>query len=85
MNCHKNINTYEKGPKLHDENGNEINGTAEIQKLYDAAGFKPGQEWDPSKATPIEWVKVHNLPDHVYFNHSQHVRVGNVQCRVMVK
>ncbi len=81
MNCHKNINTYEKGPKLHDEDGNEINGTAEIQKLYAAAGFKAGQDWDPSKAKPIEWVRVHNLPDHVYFNHSQHVRVGNVQCQ----
>jgi len=28
----------------------------------------------------IEWVKVHNLPDHVFFNHSQHVAVGNVDC-----
>ena len=81
MNCHKAINTYEKGPKLHDEDGNEINGTAEIQKLYQYAGFTPGQEWDPAKAKPIEWVKVHNLPDHVYFNHSQHVRIGNVQCQ----
>jgi len=29
---------------------------------------------------PIEWIKVHNLPDHVYFNHSQHVTVGKVDC-----
>lgn len=29
---------------------------------------------------PIEWVRVHNLPDHVYFNHSQHVKVGKVDC-----
>lgn len=29
---------------------------------------------------PIEWVRVHNLPDLAYFNHSQHVNVGNVQC-----
>jgi mono/diheme cytochrome c family protein len=81
MNCHKAISTYEKGPKLYDADGNEINGTAEIQKLYQYAGFTPGQEWDPAKAKPIEWVKVHNLPDHVYFNHSQHVRIGNVQCQ----
>jgi mono/diheme cytochrome c family protein len=81
MNCHKAINTYEKGPKLHDEEGNEIDGSAEIQKLYKYAGFKPGQDWDPEKAKPIEWTRVHNLPDHVYFNHSQHVRVGNVQCQ----
>ena len=30
---------------------------------------------------PIEWVRVHNLPDHVYFNHSQHVVVGEVECQ----
>ena len=29
---------------------------------------------------PIKWVKVHNLPDHVYFNHSQHVEVGKIDC-----
>ena len=29
---------------------------------------------------PIEWVRVHNLPDHVYFNHAQHVDAGNVAC-----
>jgi len=30
---------------------------------------------------PIEWIRVHNLPDHVYFNHSQHVTVGKVECQ----
>lgn len=30
---------------------------------------------------PIEWVRVHNLPDHVYFNHAQHVDAGNVECQ----
>lgn len=29
---------------------------------------------------PIEWVRIHNLPDHVYFNHAQHVNAGNVEC-----
>ena len=29
---------------------------------------------------PIEWVKVYNLPDHVYFNHAQHVNVGKLEC-----
>jgi cytochrome c2 len=83
MNCHKAISSYEKGPKLTDEEGNAIDGTGEIQKLYKYAGFTPGPgaTWDPSKATPVQWVKIHNLPDHVYFNHAQHVRVGNVQCQ----
>jgi hypothetical protein len=31
---------------------------------------------------PIRWIRVHNLPDHVYFNHSQHVTAGKIDCRV---
>lgn len=83
MNCHKAIPAYVKGPKLYDHNGDEINGTAEIAKLYEYAGYDPRKslEWDPSKAKPIEWIRIHNLPDHVYFNHSQHIRAGNVQCQ----
>lgn len=30
---------------------------------------------------PIEWTRIHSLPDHVYFNHSQHVTVGKVACQ----
>ena len=83
MNCHKAITSYEKGPKLYNEDGDEINANAEIAKLYKYAGFDPAKpnSWDPSKAKPIEWVKIHNLPDHVYFNHSQHTRAGKVQCQ----
>lgn len=43
----------------------------EIQKLYTA------QE----TGVPIEWVRVHNLPDLAYFNHSQHVKVGEIECQ----
>lgn len=43
----------------------------EIQKLY--AAQESGQ--------PIEWVRVHNLPDLAYFNHSQHVKVGGIECQ----
>lgn len=42
----------------------------EIQKIYAAI----------EQNRPIEWVRVHNLPDLAYFNHAQHVNVGNVQC-----
>jgi hypothetical protein len=31
--------------------------------------------------TPIEWVRIHNLPDLAYFNHSQHVAVGEIECQ----
>lgn len=30
---------------------------------------------------PIEWIRIHNLPDHAYFNHAQHVSVGQVECQ----
>ncbi|HSU28413.1 MAG TPA: c-type cytochrome [Chitinophagaceae bacterium] len=82
MNCHKAINEY-TGPKLYDESGNEVDANAQLAKLYEYAGFDPKNKskWDPTKAKPIEWVRIHNLPDHVYFNHSQHIRAGKVQCQ----
>ncbi len=36
---------------------------------------------DDKIAGPIEWVRIHNLPDHAYFNHAQHVSVGEVECQ----
>jgi len=89
MNCHKQISEYSGEDKhpLYTAEGKKVNGTEEIQKLYKYAG------WDPATksykkdaqgnilATPIKWAKIHNLPDHVYFNHSQHVKVGQVQCQ----
>ncbi len=80
MNCHMAINEY-TGDKLYNAAGEEVDGTAQIQNLYKYAGYTPGQPWDASKAKPIEWVRIHNLPDHVYFNHSQHVKVGQVACQ----
>jgi mono/diheme cytochrome c family protein len=80
MNCHMAINEY-KGDKLYTEEGVEVNGTAEIQKLYKYAGFEVGKQWDATKAKSVEWTRIHNLPDHVYFNHSQHVKAGQVACQ----
>ena len=80
MNCHTAINEY-KGDPLVRENGDIVDGTAEIKKLYKYAGFTEGQPWDATKAQPIEWIRIHNLPDHVYFNHAQHVNAGQVACQ----
>ncbi len=86
MNCHKQINEY-TGEQLYTHEGKEIDGTAEIHKLYEYSGWnmeKKDYNRDADGnilAKPIEWVKVHNLPDHVYFNHSQHVSVGKVACQ----
>jgi hypothetical protein len=46
-------------------------GMFEIAKVTDA--------YDNHRA--IEWIQVHNLPDHVYFNHSQHVNAGGLKCQ----
>ncbi len=89
MNCHMAIKEY-KGEAITKEDGTSVNGTAEIQKLYAYAGWNPDKkEYNPDNnkdgmpdgAKPIEWVKIHNLPDHVYFNHSQHVKVGKQNCQ----
>ncbi|MEI6088339.1 MAG: c-type cytochrome [Bacteroidota bacterium] len=80
MNCHMSINEY-KGEKIYTEEGVEVDGTKEIEKLYKFAGFTFGKPFDASAAKPIEWTRIHNLPDHVYFNHSQHVKAGKVQCQ----
>lgn len=55
----------------------------EIQKIYNAVGWDADKKaYDPAKKqTPIKWVRIHNLPDLAYFNHSQHVKVGKVECQ----
>jgi cytochrome c551/c552 len=80
MNCHMAINEY-KGPALVTEDGKEINGTNEIKKLYEYSGWDPAANKYTKPGKPIEWIKIHNLPDHVYFNHSQHTKAGGVQCQ----
>ena len=80
MNCHMAINEY-AGEDMFAEDGSKINGTAEIKKLYDYAGWDEGQRKYTNSGKPVEWVRIHNLPDHVYFNHSQHVNAGKVQCQ----
>ena len=43
----------------------------EIKKIYRAIERKQ----------PIQWVRIHNLPDLAYFNHSQHTQVGGIECQ----
>ncbi len=46
----------------------------ELRKLYDAVGLGDDLQPDPSRTPkPIEWVRVHQIPDYVYFDHSIHV------------
>ncbi len=70
MNCHKGISKGPSGEK----------GTAEIAKIYAAAGWDPDKGAYTKPQTPIIWTKVHNLPDFVFFSHQQHVKVGKQDC-----
>lgn len=81
MNCHKNINEF-TGDKdsLYVDYSKEFY-TAEIKKLYDAVGWDPSTQKYTGKQKPVKWVRVHNLPDFVYFNHSQHVSVAGIECQ----
>ncbi len=53
----------------------------ELRKLYDSLGLSdPQQPVDEGAASSIPWVRVHNLPDYVYFDHRAHVAAG-VTCQ----
>ena len=81
MNCHKNISEFQ-GDKdsTYVEYTKEFY-TAEIQKLYDAVGWDKNAQKYTGKTKPVKWVRIHNLQDFVYFNHSQHVSVAGVECQ----
>lgn len=57
----------------------------EVEELFRSYLKENGQEdaFPGVKAQiqkPVEWVQIHDLPDHAYFNHQQHVMVGKVAC-----
>jgi mono/diheme cytochrome c family protein len=55
--------------------------STEIQKIYAAIGYDYKTASYSGKQKPIEWVRIHNLPDLAYFNHAQHVNVGGIECQ----
>ena len=70
MNCHKQVS------------GRTPAQQEKIKAVYEAAGWSTeGSGSYTGHTKPIKWNKVHVLPDHVYFNHSQHVVVGGVDCK----
>ncbi|HEX8378426.1 MAG TPA: cytochrome c3 family protein [Pedobacter sp.] len=72
MNCHNYITASEK------YNGET---SPEISKIYKALDYDPDTKVYGNNPKPIQWVRVHNLPDLAYFNHSQHVKVAGIKCQ----
>lgn len=69
MNCHKAIQ------------GETEEAQTEIAKIYEAAGWDVNEQKYTGEGKPVEWIRIHNLPDHAYFNHAQHVVAGGVECQ----
>ncbi|MBL7837124.1 MAG: c-type cytochrome [Bacteroidetes bacterium] len=72
MNCHK-------GVQLRDKYDGQV--SPEIQKIYAAMDYdvESGKYGDNPK--PIRWIRIHNLPDHAFFNHSMHVKGAGLTCQ----
>ena len=72
MNCHNTVTAA-------DHYDGET--SPEIAKIYKALDYDPATREYGDNPKPIEWVRIHNLPDFAYFNHSQHVSVAGVECQ----
>jgi len=78
MNCHKSIYEYngettaEYTKGFYDE---------EIKRLYAAVGWDDAEQEYTGETQPVKWTRIHNLPDFVYYNHSQHVTVAGIDCQ----
>ncbi len=89
MNCHMNISEVAEDTKVIMEEGGIVltkkELDKEIEEVKNAAGYYYNEEsevWEyTGKTKEVKWVRVHNLPDFAYFNHSQHVTVAGVKCQ----
>lgn len=81
MNCHKNIANVAEEVQQEGITKYGVDYNKEIQKLYAAVGWDPTQQDYVNEPKPVKWIRIHNLPDFVYFNHSQHVSVAGVECQ----
>ena len=80
MNCHKSIGEVSE-ETLAEGKEYGVDYNAEIEKLYAAVGWSPDEQKYTGESQPVKWVRIHNLPDFAYFNHSQHVTVGGIECQ----
>jgi len=87
MNCHSIVTASWGAIREEDERAREEGRprrevySEQIQRLYAAMGLdERGESAGENAGEPIRWVKVHNLPDFVYFDHRAHVAAG-VRCQ----
>ncbi|MBW8361747.1 MAG: c-type cytochrome [Kaistella sp.] len=74
MNCHRTISEY--NGKYMEPGKDKAFYDGEIQKIYASTGWDPATQQYTGKTQRVEWTRIHNMPDFVYFNHSQHVVAG---------
>ena len=79
MNCHKSISEVAESTATEEYTKEFYDG--EIAKLYDAVGWDVAEQAYTGESEPVKWVRIHNLPDFAYFNHSQHVTVAGIACQ----
>ncbi|WP_276359081.1 cytochrome c3 family protein [Daejeonella sp. H1SJ63] len=72
MNCHNYVTASEKY---------DGKTSPEIMKIYSALDYNEETKQYGNNTKPVEWIRIHNLPDLAYFNHSQHVSVAGIECQ----
>jgi hypothetical protein len=72
MNCHNYVTASEKYAGK---------TSPEIMKIYTALDYNQDTKQYGENTKPVEWIRIHNLPDLAYFNHSQHVSVASIECQ----
>ena len=80
MNCHEYIGDYNGEEDLENGYTKEFY-TNEIKKLYNAVGWDDENQVYTGNTQPVKWIRIHNLPDFVYFNHAQHAQVAQIECQ----
>jgi cytochrome c2 len=81
MNCHKQIAKVADETQAEGKKEFNVDYNAEIVKLYEAVGWDKTTQSYSGESKPVKWIRIHNLPDLAYFNHSQHVTVGQIECQ----